>query len=177
MSNEGIRLRERFDRVAQIVRDAGGEIVGRTRLQKTAYLLSVAGFEDAFRFGYKYYGPYSESLSDSAELAAAFDRISESQQQAGWGGTYSVYRSEHGPLSSDGRRVALAQEAARSDAILLELAATAAYLAREGRTRPWTETERRKPDKAADGRLHRAKDLYARLRVASGNALPEIGAQ
>ena len=46
-----------------IVRDAGGRIVGRTRFQKIAYLLSVAGFEDGLRFVYKHYGPFSEDLA------------------------------------------------------------------------------------------------------------------
>ncbi|HEX4078869.1 MAG TPA: hypothetical protein VHX61_08360 [Rhizomicrobium sp.] len=132
MNTSNSRRRERFDRVAKIIRDAGGEIVGRTRLQKTAYLLSVAGFEDAFRFGYKYYGPFSESLAEAAEFAAAFDRISETQQAASWGGTYSIYRAQGGQVSGGRCRVQLATEAARADAVLLELAATAAYLPEGG---------------------------------------------
>lgn len=90
------RRREQFERVAQILRDAGGEIVGRTKLQKTAYLLSLAGFEDAFEFEYKYYGPFSELLAEATAYAAAFDRISESERQASWGGAYSVYRAAGG---------------------------------------------------------------------------------
>ena len=35
---------------AEIVRDGGGRIVGRTRLQKVAYLLELAGFGGGFRF-------------------------------------------------------------------------------------------------------------------------------
>jgi hypothetical protein len=154
--------------------DAGGEIVGRTKLQKTVYLLTLAGFEAQFRFGYKHYGPFSEQLADAADLAAAFDLISEREQRASWGGTYSIYTAPAGEPSERPSRVRLAREAARSDAVLLELAATAAYLAEEGKHEPWAETARRKPDKAAGGRLDRAKELYARLRIASDNALPEI---
>lgn len=176
MSGVHTSSRDRLSPVAQVIRDAGGEIVGRTKLQKTVYLLTLAGFEERFQFGYKHYGPFSEQLADAADLAAAFDLISERQQKAVWGGTYSVYTAPGGGSSAQPGRTLLAQEAARSDAVLLELAATAAYLADEGKPQPWIETARRKPDKAADGRLDRAKDLYARLRTASDNALPDIGA-
>jgi hypothetical protein len=167
-------LRDRLVPIAQIIRDAGGEIVGRTKLQKTVYLLTLAGFEKQFRFGYKHYGPFSEDLADAADLAAAFDVISERQQPASWGGTYSVYTVPAGEPSAQPGRIRLTRDSARSDAVLLELAATAAYLAQEGKPQPWAETARRKPDKAADGRLERAKELYARLRTASDNMLPEV---
>jgi uncharacterized protein YwgA len=167
-------LQDRLAPVAQIIVDAGGEIVGRTKLQKTAYLLTLAGFEDRFRFGYKHFGPFSEDLAETAELAAAFELISEQQKQASWGGSYSVYSVEHVKPSKQDGRTELAKAAAQSDAVLLELAATAAYLAQEGKPQPWAETARRKPDKAAEGRLDSAKALYAKLRAASDDALPEI---
>ena len=50
-------------KIAAIIRDAGGEIVGRTRLQKVTYLLTVTGLEDRFSFAYKHYGPFSESVA------------------------------------------------------------------------------------------------------------------
>jgi uncharacterized protein YwgA len=175
MSESTQDRKEPSRRIAQIIRDAGGQIVGRTKLQKTAYLLFLAKFESTFQFGYKYYGPYSEALASAADLAAAFDIIIEDKKQASWGGTYSVYQKSEGQESADRIRVALTQTAANSDAVLLELAATAAYLATEGRPRPWAETARRKPDKAADDRLTRSKGLYRELRAISDNRLPDIG--
>jgi uncharacterized protein len=161
--------------VAQVVSDAGGEIVGRTRLQKTMFLLGLAGFQDQFRFAYKHYGPFSEALADATELAVAFDEIAERQRPASWGGTYSVYSGKADERSPQDGRAQLARESARSDAMLLELAATAGYLWKEeGKKTPWAETARRKPDKSADGRLDRAKSLYQRLRKISKDALPEI---
>jgi uncharacterized protein len=171
---ERTALHDQMTDLAQIVRDAGGEIVGRTRLQKTVYLLTLAGFEKRFRFGYKHYGPFSDDLAEAAEFAAAFDLISERQQPASWGGTYSVFTATEGQPSTHSSQIRLIREAVGADAVLLELAATAAYLAREGKERPWAETARRKPDKAADGRLEFAKALYRRLRHASDGALPEI---
>jgi hypothetical protein len=167
-------LRDRMHFVADIVRDAGGEIVGRTKLQKSVFFLDLAGFDIPFRFGYKHYGPYSESLAEAAELAAALDLVSERQQPASWGGTYSVYSVLRTADPEPSIRVQLLREAVGSDPILLELAATAGYLAREGSAEPWAETARRKPDKSANGRLGRAKDLYRRLRGASRDKIPEI---
>jgi uncharacterized protein YwgA len=174
MSELPKNLRDRLAPIAQIIDDAGGEIVGRTKLQKTTYLLTLAGFESRFRFGYKHYGPFSEDLAETAELAAAFELISEQQKQASWGGSYSVYTVQSVGSSEPSGRIGLAKAAAQSDAVLLELAATAAYLAQEGKPQPWAETARRKPDKAAEGRLDSAKALYAKLRAASDDTLPEI---
>jgi hypothetical protein len=176
MSGMHKSLQNRLSPIAQVVRDAGGEIVGRTKLQKTIYLLELARFVSRFRFGYKHYGPFSEDLAEAADLAAAFGLISERLCPASWGGTYSVYTAPAGELSAQPSRVRLTRAAAQSDAVLLELAATAAYLAQECRSDPWAETARRKPDKAADGRLAEAKGLYQELRAQSDNALPNIGA-
>jgi len=151
-------------KVAAIVRDAGGRIVGRTRLQKVAYLLSVTGLEDGLPFAYKHYGPYSEDLATAARDAGLLGLLSETEQQASWGGTYSTYVVSEQPSSSvSPARRHLAMEAAAADAIELELAATAVFLAKEGQSDPWKETARRKPEKAEDGRIEKAQALYRRL--------------
>ncbi len=77
MSDARLSLKDRMRLGADIVRDAGGRIIGRTRLQKSVFLLSLAGFEKRFQFGYKHYGPFSESLAEAVDLAVAFDLISE----------------------------------------------------------------------------------------------------
>lgn len=65
--------------------------------------------------------------------------------------------------------------AKRANPIALELAATAAYLASIGDADPWDETERRKPEKATEGRLEQAKALYIRLKqLQLPKALPDI---
>lgn len=63
----------------RIIRDAGGELVGRTRLQKIAYLLQLAGYGDEFQFEYKHYGPFSEDLARGIEIAAAFGQVTEDE--------------------------------------------------------------------------------------------------
>jgi hypothetical protein len=147
-----------------IVSDAGGHVVGRTRLQKIAYLLSAAGLESGLRFVYKHYGPYCEELAGAAREASLLGLLTETEQQASWGGTYSIYSVTEppDPTVSPARR-RLASEAAVADAIELELAATAVFLAKEGHPDPWNETARRKPEKAENGRIEKAKELYRKL--------------
>lgn len=160
---------------AEIVRDAGGHIVGRTKLQKIAFFLEAAGVGDGFPFRYKHFGPYSEQLAAAAQHAAAIGLISEEERTANWGGHYSVYSTAASGSPSHPARAQLAHELVEADAVELELAATAAFLAREGVSDAWAETARRKPEKAEEGRLERAQQLYQRLRqVQTPQPLPPI---
>ena len=150
-------------KTAAIVRDAGGRIVGRTRLQKIAYLLSAVGLEEGLTFVYKHYGPFSDDLANAARMAGLLALIEETESQASWGGTYSTYSVAQVNSLYDSPRTRLAREAAAADAIELELAATAVFLAKDGHQDPWSETVRRKPEKAEHGRIDKAKVLYRRL--------------
>lgn len=159
------------EKVASIIRDAGGRVVGRTRLQKTAYLLTVTGLENGFTFSYKHYGPYSENLAAAANLGDLLGYIHETEQAAAWGGTYSIYTTENQDDADENQaRQQFAQATAKADAVELELTATAVFLATEGYQDAWEETARRKPDKVSDGRLDRAKRLLCAL---SGIDVPQ----
>jgi uncharacterized protein len=151
--------------VADIVRDAGGQVVGRTKLQKLTYVLVASGLEDKLQFLYKHYGPYSEAIASASREANLLGMIKEKEEQTTWGGSYSVYTSvAQRPDTVSAARVELCQIATAADAVELELAATALFLTKEeGRTDAWSETERRKPDKASNGRLDKAKALYQKL--------------
>ena len=153
-----------WQQAAEIVKDAGGRIVGRTKLQKVAYLLELAGFGAGFQFEYRHYGPYSEDLADAMQLASAFDLVSEEERKADWGGTYSIYTFSGPQRSQHDQRSAFAQTAAQVGAIELELAATAAYLKSvKGARDPWEDTKRLKPEKATGSRLSAAKHAYKEL--------------
>jgi uncharacterized protein YwgA len=159
----------------RLVRDAGGELVGRTRLQKVAYLTQLAGFSCDFRFEYRHYGPFSDDLARGMEIASVVGGVTEEERQADWGGRYSIYRTEGTNTPEQDPRGAFVRRAAAIGAIELELAATAAFLSQEeGVQDPWAETARRKPAKAANGRLDRARDAYNRLRFDTGNRLPAL---
>jgi uncharacterized protein YwgA len=163
------------EKAAAVIQDAGGRVIGRTKLQKITYLLCAAGLEDGFDFEYRHYGPYSENLSDAIAEARLGGLVSEDERSAQWGGSYSIYQTTK-PLdrSAEAVRLRLVQLAASADAVVLELAATAVYLARQGNPDPWKETARRKPEKAS-GRLDRAAALLAELRsVKVPSQLPAI---
>jgi hypothetical protein len=165
-----------LQKVADIVRDAGGRIVGRTRLQKLAYLLELSGLGGGFPFEYHHYGPYSEELSIAVRNAALLGHLKEEEHATNWGGFYAVYTtSTPSDLTPDSARFQLARQAVSADPIQLELAATAAFLANEGIADAWTMTAKLKPEKSGEGNLDQAKTLYQRLsRINTPRALPDI---
>ena len=162
------------ERVAQIIAAAGGKVVGRTRLQKLAYLLELSGLGEGFQFSYRHYGPFSESLAAAAREAALLGLVHESEQAANWGGTYSIYSTSL--AAEHPERECLARAASEADPIELKLAATAAFLAvEESVAEPWRETARRKPEKADSERLARAQELYQKLcSIKTPRGLPQI---
>jgi len=177
MSNNLADYTVAIDAVADLIRDAGGRVVGRTKLQKIACLLELAGYGVGFDFRYKHFGPYSEQLASAAQLGPIFEKFFEEEKIASWGGRYSIYSSPvDAPVSSSSDRVLLAKSAADADSVELELAVTAAFLAHEGESDPWGRTELLKPEKSRDGRLDRAKELYRRLRSVDVDTtlLPKI---
>jgi uncharacterized protein len=95
------------------------------------------------------------------------------------GGNVSIFsvRSAVSRPAPGKARLDIARIASKADAIELELAATALFLAiQNGARDPWQETARRKPEKAEDGRLEKAKALYHKLRqVRTPKPLPDIG--
>jgi uncharacterized protein YwgA len=177
--SESIQALEPHEIAARLVDEAGGRLVGRTRLQKVACLAKLAGYLPEFDFEYRHYGPFSEALAGSMEIAAGLHLVTEKEEKAEWGGWYSVYsKTERTPVGHDDGRRRFISEAAKVGPITLELAATAAFLnAVEGlpATECWAETARRKPEKAEGGRLEAAKRAYATLlHLASPHPLPSI---
>ena len=166
-------------KAAALVRDAGGKLVGRTRLQKVAYLTQLAGFAGDFPFEYRHYGPYSEELAEAMEIAVGLDFVEEDERVSASGALYSIYRAD--PADAEDDRSRFIKTAASISAIELELAATAAYLYVEEGCRgddgrdAWSTTKRQKPSKAAEGRLGKAKVAYKKLRrIPTPRELPPI---
>lgn len=167
-------IEQHASRVADLISDAGGQVIGKTRLQKIAFLLEAAGLGAGYKFAYHYYGPYSSALDSECKLAWAFDEIEQVDRQASWGGTYSIF-SVKMKSAECGPRQKLAIIAASTDAIVLELAATAAFLKKEGYDDPWEETRNRKPDKTTPARVEAAKSMYRKLmKLDTPNKLPDI---
>lgn len=172
------------EKAVEFVRDAGGRLVGRTRLQKVAYLSQLAGFADNFSFEYRHYGPYSEELAEAMEIASALGIVTEVENQTEWGGWYSVYDVCEDSAERSGEvsnRAEFVKAASKFGAIELELAATAAFLYLKEREEigsnydPWKETALLKPEKATPQKLKNAKKAYKKLRdISTPNSLPAI---
>jgi uncharacterized protein YwgA len=153
--------------VAEITALGGGTLTGKTRLQKTAYLLESKGVGYGFDFAYHYYGPYSEELGTAAEDAKALGLLSTEEYVTAAGFPYAVFRTAlEAPGGSDtvSRRARIVSVLNGYDSITLELAATADFLAKNGfSSDPWTETCRRKARKASPETVARAKQLLEHI--------------
>jgi len=137
-------------------------------------ILEIAGVGYGFSYDYYKFGPYSEELVESADRAVALGYVSEVEKRAAWGGRYSIFTAHHTASTGNAARDALIRLAKGADAIALELAVTAAFLAHSGSNEAWSEVERRKPEKVAS--IRKAKDLYREFVKVDGlpRPLPKI---
>ena len=165
----------------------GGELVGRTRAQKVAYLLDRCGADFDLRFTYHHYGPYCFELANGLDAARAEGRIGhEEQLSARHGVPYSIFTSAEdeedptglGDLPAAEARKLLRRMKNEAD-IVLELAATAVFLrdewhyygkdkvaAADATGAAVEETKRRKSRKATRERLDKALALLRDLGLA-----------
>jgi uncharacterized protein YwgA len=164
-------MTEREDIVAAILSAAGGRMVGRVRLQKTAYLLERLGLGSKFGFDYHYYGPFSRDLDNAVADAKAFGLITERfEQRQSDGASYSIFTLEKPPASPHvgklpGKRAReLMTQIGLTDVTVLELAATIDWLWRAEKYPDWrSELFRRKRAKVRNGRLEKAVQLLQDL--------------
>ena len=165
--------------VADIVAAAGGRLVSRIRLQKIAYLLDQLGAKSGFRYVYHYYGPYSRDLDAAVFDAEAFGLVEETYDRRKLDGArYSIFElkadvgAQEFSYLSDARLQDVVKRLAPVNATVLELAATAHWLAASEKVKDWkAEIIRRKGSKASEGRLTEAIQLLAEM------GLPPCAAQ
>ena len=165
--------------ICAVVSSAGGKLVGKTRLQKTCFVLEMAGVGFGFSFSYHYYGPYSDEVSEAAYEAKLDGLVNEVEETAQWGGKYSIYLTASSVVDESefaAARRKIVSIANRANPVDLEIAATAAFIRAEEHVQDyWAETRRRKPQKATDGVIASAKKLWSELReVQVPRPLPEI---
>ncbi len=153
--------------VAHIIQLNGGELVGKTRLQKSAYFLEAKGAGFGFDFNYHRFGPYSEELANCADDAKALQLIDVDWKKTQDGMSFAVFYSRSHEANSDERdiyRHRVLSVLKKYSAVEIELAATADFLEHNGfGSDPWAETHRRKANKVNDVRLKRSKQLLDEL--------------
>lgn len=152
----------------------GGELVGRARLQREAYLLhrSGANFDLPDPFVYHHYGPYSSALAGGLLDARASDRIEIEEALGRYAIRYAIFRLKgdrrgYGDLGdlSAGQARSLVREMQGVSDLVLELAAAIVFLGNEGGygADAEKETRVRKPLKATEERIGKALDLLGKL--------------
>lgn len=162
--------------VTAIVQAGDGEIIGRIRLQKIAYLLEQLGMGGEFSFSYHHYGPYSEDVATAIDFARFLDKSIEEKTQPGQIGTYSVFRlskpadkepEKLGNLPwAEAKKAISAMKAETS--VVIELAATIHWLKHEENLADWRpELLMRKATKASSERIKKAVALLERLNLAA----------
>lgn len=156
-----------YSAVAELISLNGGRLVGRTRLQKSVYLLQARGIDLGFDFDYHHYGPYSEELANAARDAEALGLVGVEWKNA-YGNEYAIFQSN--VAVSDFPKFDKASEVLRVlskyDATVLELAATADFLEKNGYGHDaWDETRRRKASKITPQRLEQSKSLLEDLKA------------
>ena len=101
------------------------EVIGRTRLQKTVWLLQRLGLPTDYVFSLHFYGPYSEEVKSDIWLAEQFGLITETPRHALDGTEYFIL-STNGPegLPDVEHFRGPLEMLANEDKTVLELAAT-----------------------------------------------------
>ena len=167
---------EHEEHVAAIVDAAGGKLASRIRLQKIAYLLDRLGMESGFSYQYHHFGPYSRDLDSAILDAKAFGYIVEDfGHRQSDGARYSIFSlTKESQSNVFGRLGAsdakgIVRKLAASNVTLLELAATAHWLATEEKVPDWREEiVRRKGPKTENNRLDKALELLRELGLPPG---------
>ena len=158
--------------VPSLVSAAGGEIVGKVRLQKMVYLLDQLGVRTEFSFSYHHYGPYSDELAEVVEDDVIFRRVRAERRRRSDGVPYIVYKTDTADTASESvfeqpKIKAALQAMQRSSATVLELAATIHWLAFVEKVDNWeAELVRRKGIKTKEGREEKALALLNNLQIA-----------
>lgn len=159
------------DVVVAVIRLSGGELFGRTRLQKTVYLLDRCGADIGLTFSYHYYGPYSFELTDGWVDAEAEGWISVEEGIGNYAVPYSIFRAKKsrvgvksfGKLGYNQAKKAVQRMHLASNTVL-ELAATMVYLYEDcSGDSIIEELKSLKPNKATDGLIAEAECLLEDL--------------
>lgn len=156
---------------AAVVDVAGGQVVGKTRLQKIAYLLEAKGLGCGLDFDYHNFGPFSAELAFAVDDAKALGYLASEEKMGYHAVPYTIFESlSDAPKFEHGEELSERQEAVgimkNYSAVELELAATAVYLQRNGRDKSvWKEVKKRKGVKATESHLRAAKELVENLQL------------
>lgn len=164
-------MSEPWEMVTDVVALSGGRLVGKTRLQKTVYLLDACGLGSGFDFEYHHFGPFSAELAEAADGAWVMGTVDQEPRTGSHGVPYVIFSTTAPKPGALGGMTAAEAERlltlmGQHSALDLEVAATLHYLRANGYG-DGAEAELivRKPLKATQERIDTAKRLLAQLNV------------
>lgn len=154
--------------IIDIISLSGRKLVGRTRLQKTVYLLDACGLNSGASYYYYNFGPFSDDVANGISDGKFSDLIQEetSYRQID-GSPFSIFKTQKTPdtirklgsLNVEKAKQML-EKLNSTSAVVLELAATIHWLQFIERVPDWrTELQRRKGSKTGNGRADQAQSL------------------
>ena len=82
------------DVAVSIVALNDGELIGRTRLQKTAFLLERCGMDSGLEFDYRHYGPFSVDLARGCDDAEFDGRLKMVERPGSREMPYTVFTTK-----------------------------------------------------------------------------------
>lgn len=162
-------MNDLVDDVAALIALNGGQIVGKTRLQKIFYLLEAKGLGFEIDFDYRDFGPFSMELAFATDDAEALGLI-ESEERPGFHAVpYTIFRTTGSVPSFSDQELLKERKAALGkmkdySSLILELAATAVFLRENGYPEDfWEEVKVRKAVKATPERIKQSNKLLKQL--------------
>ncbi len=164
---------QRWIALEQIIALNGGMLVGKTRLQKTIYLLQNKGLNLGYDFEYHHYGPYSDGVSEDIKWAEFLGQLKSTNALGFHDVPYTIFETKlavpdlvNGWDAGSLRSILIVLE--RHSAVVLELAATFLFLKLHGYASDAEEELKvRKPSKAVPARLEKALELLRDLDLAA----------
>ena len=166
-------MRDQTELVVALIAANDGEIVGKTRLQKTVYLLDACGLDSGFEFDYHNFGPFSSDLAHETDAAISLELIGSKELPGFHEVPYTVFTSVPGVTVKDLDAFKISDPQEKLDlleqysAIVLELASTLHYFKKKIGAREEIEhrVRRLKPLKATPERLEKAWNLLSGLGI------------
>jgi uncharacterized protein YwgA len=160
---------EKFRYLAGIIAaHPNGELIARTRLQKTVRLLQRKGLPTDYDYMTHFYGPYSEGIQADIGLLESFALVSESLDHMQDGTPYYTLKAKpECKLEELAPFQKYIDVMAVQSTVILELAATYDAFREQGDSHEHAvlRVRRKKGAKCDDGRLEKAFKLLQELKL------------
>ncbi len=148
----------------------GGQVIGRTRLQKTVKLLQRLGLPTDYLYTIFFYGPYSEGVFSDVRLLEQLGLVKETERSTPEGAYLYAAQATTTDLPDVERFRPAIRRMEKADAVVLELAATYDAFREMGadHTEAVERLRRKKGAKCDSGRQEAALALLRELGLPAG---------